>query len=103
MSDPSISMSPTLHRIPTGPRALGSQSLTPAKKEFISPVAEQDEQLAKLKADHEKLEAKDQEMQRRKRAALAEWTILDRESKREATKVEMTEKLLEATVTGIVA
>jgi hypothetical protein len=40
------------------------------------------------------------EVQKRKRAALAEWTLLDRESKREGVKVEMTEKLLEATVNG---
>jgi hypothetical protein len=53
-----------------------------------------------LKSDHEKLEAKDSEIQKRKRAALAEWTLLDRESKREGAKVEMTEKLLEATVNG---
>jgi hypothetical protein len=48
------------------------------------------------------LEAKDWEIQKRKRAALAEWTFLDRESKREAVKVEMAEKLLEATVNGTV-
>jgi hypothetical protein len=48
------------------------------------------------------LEAKDWEIQKRKRAALTEWTYLDRESKREAVKVEMAEKLLEATVNGTV-
>jgi len=56
--------------------------------------------MAKLKAEHEKLEAKDKEIQKRKRAALAEWTYLERESKREAAKVEMVETLLEATVNG---
>ena len=40
------------------------------------------------------------EIQKRKRAALAEWTLLERESKREGAKVEMTEKLLEAIVSG---
>jgi hypothetical protein len=59
-----------------------------------------DLQLAKLKAEHERLEAKDAEIQKRKRAALAEWALLDRESKREAIKVEMAEKLLDATVNG---
>lgn len=39
-------------------------------------------------------------MQKRKRAAIAEWTYLDRESKRESVKVEMIEKVLEATVNG---
>jgi hypothetical protein len=56
--------------------------------------------LAKLKTEHEKLESKDAEIQKRKRAALAEWTFLDRESKRETAKVEMTEKLLQATING---
>jgi hypothetical protein len=46
------------------------------------------------------LEAKDAEIQKRKRLALAQWTFLDRESKREAAKVEMAEKLLETTVNG---
>jgi len=40
------------------------------------------------------------ENQKRKRGALAEWALLDRESKRETAKVEMVEKLLEATVSG---
>ena len=56
--------------------------------------------MSKLKAEHEKLEAKDREIQKRKRGALAEWTYLERESRREAAKVEMTETLLEATVNG---
>jgi len=46
------------------------------------------------------LEANDTENQKRKRNALAEWTLLDRESKRESAKVEMVEKFLEATVGG---
>jgi len=46
------------------------------------------------------LEAKDKEIQKKKRAALAEWTYLEREGKREAAKVEMVETLLEATVNG---
>ena len=33
--------------------------------------------------------------------ALAEWTYLDRETKREAAKIEMAEKLSEAAVSGI--
>jgi len=53
-----------------------------------------------LRSEHEKLESKDAEIQKRKRAAMAEWVYLERESKREAAKVEMTEKLLEATVGG---
>ena len=55
---------------------------------------------SKLKAKYEELESKDLEIQKRKRAALAEWTLLERESRREGAKVEMTEKLLEATVNG---
>jgi hypothetical protein len=39
-------------------------------------------------------------VQKRKRAALAEWTYLSRETERESAKVEMTEKLLETTVNG---
>lgn len=107
------STSPTFHRssIPTGPRALARYSDTQIKKEYISPVADLEEQVcrfvasadpkrSKLKSDYEKLESKDLEVQKRKRAALAEWTLLDRESKREGAKVEMTEKLLEATASG---
>jgi hypothetical protein len=55
-----------------------------------------------LKSEHDKLEAKDAEVQKRKRAAMTEWVYLERESKREAAKVEMTDKLLEATVGGTV-
>jgi len=72
----------------------------PAKKEYISPVPELDDQLSKLKSEHEKLGAKDTENQKRKRGAFAEWALLDRESKRETEKVKMVEKLLEATVSG---
>ena len=106
--------SATFHRttIPTGPRGFVRPHDVPVKKEYISPVPELDEQVhpslvfiltlqrKKLKSDHEKLEAKDLEIQKRKRAALAEWTLLERESKREGAKVEMTEKLLDATVSG---
>lgn len=53
-----------------------------------------------MRSEHEKLESKDGEIQKRKRAAMAEWVYLERESKREGAKVEMTEKLLEATVGG---
>jgi len=105
------SMSPSMTRLtPTGPRAL-SRSDIPTKKEYQSPVPDLDEkvqqhftqtncQLSKLKSEYKELDAKDAEVQKRKRAALAEWTYLDRESKREGAKVEMTEKLLEATVNG---
>ena len=48
------------------------------------------------------MEARDAEAQKRKRAALAEWVLLERESKREGVKVDMTEKVLEATVGGTV-
>src|SRR5277367_96386 len=41
----SVPLSPTLHRVPTGPRALGRLPEIPAKKEYISPVPELDEQV----------------------------------------------------------
>lgn len=40
-----VPLSPTLHRVPTGPRALGRLPDLPAKKEYISPVPELDEQV----------------------------------------------------------
>lgn len=41
----SLPLSPTLHRVPTGPRALGRPPDAPAKKEYISPVPELDDQV----------------------------------------------------------
>lgn len=60
--------------------------------------SENTERVARLKAEQQKLEEENKIIQERKRRGLAAWDRAEREAAREAYKVELAEKQLEAVI-----
>lgn len=86
-------------RGPVAPNTISGPQIIPGGRLMPSTIpSENSERVARLKAEQQKLEEENKIIQERKRRGLAAWDRAEREAVREAYKVELAEKQLEAVI-----